>query len=156
MADDAGDEFRRPVPIALAGLAIVGWALAAFLWSQDAQTRSQMTDSLNAAEKARESLAADLKTQARDAEKTLSEATAARASAQNELADLTKQIGDAKLAISGAQEEASAKSRDLQAVDARLKDESDRLAGMQSQDQSLSAELVRLQGQIDAAHAALT
>ena len=46
---------------ALAGLAIIGWALAAFLWSQDAQTRSQMTDLLNAAEKARESLAADLR-----------------------------------------------------------------------------------------------
>src|ERR1700692_4855062 len=60
MADDAGDEFRRPVPLALAGLVVIGGALAAFLWSQDAQTRSQMTDSLNAAEKARESLAADL------------------------------------------------------------------------------------------------
>ncbi len=133
MADDAGGEFRRPVPLALAGLAIIGWALAAFLWSQDAQTRTQMTDSLNAAEKARESLAADLqnlqkqagtaadlKAKAAEAEKTLSDAAAARASAQNELADLTKQINDAKLAISGAQEEASAKSRDLQAVDARL------------------------------------
>jgi chromosome segregation ATPase len=168
MADDAGEEFRRPVPLALAGLAIIGWALAAFLWSQDAQTRSQMTDSLNAAEKARESLAADLqnlqkqagtaadlKAQAAQAEKTLSDAAAARASAQNELADLTKQISDAKLAISGAQEEASAKSRDLQSVDARLKDENDRMAGMQTQDQALSAETVRLQGQVDAARAAL-
>ena len=57
--------------------------------------------------------AADLKKQAADAEKALSEASAARASAQNELADLTKQISDAKLAISGAQEEASAKTRDF-------------------------------------------
>ena len=89
------------------------------------------------------------------AEKTLSEAAAARASAQNELADLTKQINDAKLAISGAQEEASARTRDLQAVDARLKDESDRMAGMQSQEQALSAEQANLQRQIDAAHAAL-
>ena len=168
MADDAGGEFRRPVPLALAGLAIIGWALAAFLWSQDAQTRTQMTDSLNAAEKARESLAADLqnlqkqagtaadlKAKAAEAEKTLSDAAAARASAQNELADLTKQINDAKLAISGAQEEASAKSRDLQAVDARLKDENDRLAGLQGQDQTLSADQARLQGQVEAARAAL-
>jgi chromosome segregation ATPase len=168
MADDAGDEFRRPLPLALAGLAIIGWALAAFLWAQDAQTRTRMTESLNAAEKARESLAADLqnlqkeagtaadlKARASVAEKTLSEAAAARASAQNELADLTKQINDAKLAISGAQEEASARTRDLQAVDARLKDESDRMAGMQSQEQALSAEQANLQRQVDAAHAAL-
>ena len=74
--------------------------------------------------------AADLKAQATEAEKALSDASAARASAQNELADLTKQINDAKLAISGAQEEASAKTRDLQAVDAELKEESDRLAGL--------------------------
>ena len=99
--------------------------------------------------------AADLKTQATDAEKTLSEASAARASAQNELADLTKQITDAKLAISGAQEEASAKSRDLEAVSARLREESDRLTGMQTQDQALSAEQARLQGQVDAARSAL-
>ncbi len=145
MAHDAGDEFRRPVPLALAGVAIIGWLLAAFLWSQASQTESQMTESLHAAERARESLAADLqnlqkaagtaaelKAQATEAEKALSEASAARASAQNELADLTKQINDAKLAISGAQEEASAKARDLQAVDARLKEESDRLAGMQA------------------------
>ena len=140
-------------------MAIVGWLLAAFLWSQASQTESQMTDSLRAAERAREALAADLqnlqkaagtaadlKTQATEAEKRLSEASAARASAQNELSDLTKQINDAKLAISGAQEEASAKARDLQAVDARLKQESDRLAGMQNQNQALSAEQIPIAG----------
>ena len=140
MAYDTGDELRRPVALALAGVAIIGWLLAGFLWTEASRTQSEMSESLRAAERARESLAADLqnlqkaagtaadlKTQATQAEKTLSEASAARASAQNELADLTKQITDAKLAISGAQEEASAKSRDLQAVDARLKEESDRL-----------------------------
>ena len=102
-----------------------------------------MTELLHAAERARELLAADLqnlqkaagtaadlKAQATEAEKVLSEASAARASAQNELADLTKQINDAKLVISGTQEETSAKARDLQAVDTRLKEESDRLAGI--------------------------
>ncbi len=130
MAYDAGDELRRPVSLALAGVAIIGWLLAAFLWTEASRSQAEMTESLKAAERARESLAADLqnlqkaagtaadlKTQASEAEKALSEASAARASAQNELADLTKQIGDAKLAISGAQEEASAKSRDLQAVE---------------------------------------
>jgi predicted nucleic acid-binding Zn-ribbon protein len=167
MAYDAGDEFRRPVPLALAVLAVIGWLLAAYLWSKASETEAQMTDSLSAAERARESLAADLqnlqksagtaaelKAQASEAEKALSEAAAARASAQNELADLTKQIGDAKLAISGAQEEASAKSRDLQGVDARLKEETDRLAGLQTQDQSMAAEQVRLQQEVDRARAA--
>ena len=30
MAYDAGDEFRRPVTLALASVAIIGWLLAAF------------------------------------------------------------------------------------------------------------------------------
>ena len=39
MADDAGDEFRRPVPLALAGLArLSAGPSQPFLWSQDAQT----------------------------------------------------------------------------------------------------------------------
>ena len=99
--------------------------------------------------------AGNLKKQSVDAEKALSEASAARASAQNELADLTKQIGDAKLAISGAQEEASARTRDLQAVDAKLKEEDDRLAAAKSQIQALRAQQSRAQSEVDAAHAAL-
>ena len=168
MADESDESSRRTMYLALAGLAAVGWLAAAFIWWQGGQTQSQLAAQLAAAERARESLAsdlqnlqktagaaADLKKQAADAEKALSDASAARASAQNELADLTKQIGDAKLAISGAQEEASAKTRDLQAVDARLKDESDRAAALQSQDQALSAEQTRLQGEADAARKAL-
>ena len=163
MADESDDQSHRPISLALAALAAVGWLAAGFVWWQGAQTQSQLTEQLTAAERARESLAsdlqnlektagvaADLKKQAADAEKALSDASAARASAQNELADLTKQISDAKLAISGAQEETSAKTRDLQAVDARLKDESDREAALQSQEQALSAEQTRLQGEVDA------
>src|SRR5271168_5013188 len=147
MEDERGESSRRPVTLALACVAAVGWLIAAAMWWQSSQTQSQLNESLTAAERARESLAsdlqnlqkatgtaADLKKQAADAEKALSEAVAARASAQNELADLNKQIGDAKLAISGAQEEASAKTRDLLAVDARLKDETDHMAALQRQD----------------------
>src|SRR5271167_987352 len=168
MEDVRSESSGRPVALALACVAAVGWLIAAVVWWQSSQTQSQLNDSLTAAERARETLAsdlqnlqktagtaADLKKQAADAEKALSDASVARASAQNELADLTKQIGDAKLAISGAQEEASAKSRDLQSVDVRLKEESDRLAGMQAQDQALSTEQARLQGQVDSARAAL-
>ncbi len=99
-------------------------------WSQGADLRTQMDDSLKRAELARQGLAADLQNlqkaagnaadldkQAKDAQAALAEAVSARAAAQNELADLTKQISEAKLAVSGAQEEASAKTRELQAVD---------------------------------------
>lgn len=164
MADESDEQPRRLISLALAALAVVGWLAAGFIGWQGAQTRSQLTAQLAAAEKARESLATDLqnlekaagaaaelKKRATAAEKALSDASAARASAQNELADLTRQIGDAKLAISGAQEETSAKTRDLQAVDARLKDETDRMAALQSQEQALSAEQGRLHGETDAA-----
>jgi chromosome segregation ATPase len=162
------DEFRRPLPLALAALAAVGWLGAAYVWSEASRSESQLTDALHAAEQARESLAtdlqnlqktagtaADLKKQASDAEKAMSDAVAARASAQNELADLTRQIGDAKLAISGAQEEATAKTRDLEGVDARLKEETDRTSSLQSQNDALAAEQTRLQGEVDAARRAL-
>src|ERR1700733_8481430 len=165
MADQSDEQSWRPMLLALAALAAVGWLTAGFLWWGGGQTQSYLTEQLAAAERARESLsselqnlekaagaAADLKKQAADAEKALSDASTARASAQNELADLTKQIGDARLAISGAQEEASARTRDLQAVDARFKDESDHVAALQSQDQSLSAELTRLQGDAEASN----
>src|SRR5271167_2706224 len=169
MEDVRSESSGRPVALALACVAAVGWLIAAAVWWQSSQTQSELNESLTAAERARESLAsdlqnlqktagtaADLKKQAADAEKALSEASAARASAQNELADLTKQIADARLAISGAQEETSARTRDLQAVDARLKDESDHVAAMQSQDQALATEQSRLQGEVDAAHRPLS
>lgn len=168
MADESDESSHRAKSLALAVLAAAGWLVAGFFWWQGGQTQSQLTEQLRTVERARESLAsdlqnlqksagvaADLKKRAADAEKALSDATAARASAQNELADLTKQIGDAKLAISGAQEEAGAKTRDLQAVDARLKDESDRAAALQSQDQALAAEETRVQGEADGARKAL-
>ncbi len=142
MAYDLTDDFRRPVSLALAALAIVGWLLVAFFWSQASDVRAQMDDALRRAEHAREGMAADLQNlqkaagtaadlqkQAKDAQKALADAVASRASAQNEIADLTKQISEAKLAISGAQEEANAKNRDLQAVEAKLKGETDQSTG---------------------------
>ncbi len=149
MVDESHEQSSRTLSLALAVLAAVGWLAAGFIWWQGGQTQSYLTEQLTTAERARQSVAsdlqnlektagaaADLKKQAADAEKALSEASTARASAQNELADLTKQISDARLVISGAQEEASARTRDLQAVDARFKDESDHVAALQSQDQS--------------------
>jgi hypothetical protein len=118
MADQSDEQSWRPILLALAVLAAAGWLASGFIWWQGGQTQSYLTEQLAAAERARQSLAsdlqnlektagaaADLKKQAADAEKALSDASTARASAQNELADLTKQIGDARLAISGAQEE---------------------------------------------------
>ena len=138
MAYDLTDDFRRPVPLALAALAIVGWLLVSYFWSQAADVRAQMDDALRRAEHAREGMAADLQNlqkaagtaadlqkQAKDAQKALADAVAARASAQNELADLAKQISEAKLAVSGAQEEANAKSPRSPDVEAKLKSETD-------------------------------
>ena len=166
MAYDLTDDFRRPVPLALAALAIIGWLLVAFFWSQASDVRAQMDDSLKRAEHAREGMAADLQNlqkaagtaadlqkQAGDAQKALADAAAARAAAQNELADLTKQIGEAKLAVSGAQEEASAKARDLQAVEAKLKDETDQESALEGQIASAQAQFADLQRRIEEASA---
>src|SRR5271168_4463554 len=128
------NDFNRPIVMALAAVAVVGWLLVAYFWSQSSDLHAQLDDGLKRAEVARQGLAADLqnlqksagtaadlKKQADDAQKALTEAASARASAQNELAELTKQVNEAKLAVSGAQEEAGAKARDLEAVEAKLK-----------------------------------
>src|SRR5574340_1619803 len=124
MAQHAGDEFRRPVPLALAALAVIGWLFAAYIWSEASRTKDYLDVSLRAAERGRDALAvdlqnlqkaagtaADLKRQTAAAEKALADASAARASAQTELAELTKQINDARLAISGAQSSPSGSHR---------------------------------------------
>src|SRR5580704_6135820 len=160
MAYSISDDFRRPVPLALTAIAILGWLLVAYFSSQVAAVQGDMHDALNRAEHAREGMAADLQNlqkatgslaevqkQAEDAKISLSEATAARVAAQNELADLSKQITDARLTVSGAQEEASAKTKELQAADAKAKESTDQLAAVQAQlpsatgdrDQMLSA-----------------
>ena len=123
MAFRTGDGWRKPALLAFAALAIIGWLLAGYLWIEAVADREQdgrlatrrgqgpRKISRPTSRTCRKSAgtAADLKVQATEAEKALSEASSARASTQNELADLTRQINDAKLAISGAQEEASAK-----------------------------------------------
>ena len=146
MAVSTGNEFNRPLTLALAAVAVVGWLLVAYLWTQNSDLHTQLDDGLKRAEVARQGLAADLqnlqktagttadlKKQADDAQKALTEAASARASAQNELAELTKQVNEAKLAVSGAQEEAGAKTRDLEAVEAKLKPAADQLTALQAQ-----------------------
>jgi predicted nucleic acid-binding Zn-ribbon protein len=153
MAYSISDDFRRPVPLALAAVAILGWLLVAYYSSQVSAVQSDMRDELNRAAVQREKMAADLQNlqkasgslaevqkQAEDARIALSEATAARAASQNELTDLNKQITDARLTVSGAQEEASAKTRELQAADARAKQAVDQLAALQSQLDAATAE----------------
>jgi cell division protein FtsL len=162
MARNMSDDFRRPVPLAFAALAIVGWLLVSYFWSQAADLRTQMDDGLKRAELAREGLAADLQNlqkaagnaadldkQAKDAQAALAEAVSARAAAQNELAELTKQISEAKLAVSGAQEEANAKSRDLQSVDAKLQGETDQLNVVEGQITAAQAKYADLDRQIE-------
>src|SRR3984957_21069321 len=108
MAYNVSDDFRRPVPLALAAVAILGWLLVAYFSSQVSAVQGDMHDALNRAEHAREGMAADLQNlqkasgsftevqkQAEDAKIVLSEATAARALAQSERAVLCKKIKEA-------------------------------------------------------------
>jgi chromosome segregation ATPase len=163
------EEFRRPASLALAALAIVGWLLVSYFWSQAADLRTEMDDSMKRAELARSGLAADLQNlqkaagseadldkQAKDAQAALSEAVSARAAAQNEISDLTKQISEAKLAVSGAQEEANAKARDLQTVAAKLEDETDQLGVVEGQITAAQAKLADLQRQVEDAESHLS
>ena len=54
MADEGDEQSRRPISLALAALAAVGWLAAGFFWWQGAQTQSHLTEQLTAAERARE------------------------------------------------------------------------------------------------------
>ena len=57
MDDERGESSRRPISLALACVAAVGWLIAATVWWQSSETQSQLNQSLTAAERARESLA---------------------------------------------------------------------------------------------------
>ena len=41
MALSAGEDFRRPVTLALSGLALIGWLLAGYLWSEASRTEAR-------------------------------------------------------------------------------------------------------------------
>ena len=60
MADESDEQSWRPILLALAALAVVGWAAAGFIWWQGWQTQASLTEQLTAADRARESLASDL------------------------------------------------------------------------------------------------
>ena len=168
MAYDLTSEFRRPVPLALAAVAIIGWLLVAYFASEVSDVQNQMHDALARAEKARETMAADLQNlqkaagdladvqkQLNEARSALGEATAARNAAQNDLAGLNKQIAEARLAASGASDEAKAKAGELQAVQGKLKAASDQLAAIQPQVDNLSAERDKVAKAVDQAKTTL-
>ena len=60
MSSGSRNDFTRPIPVALAALAIVGWLLVAYFWSQTSDLRAQLEDGMRRAEVARQTLAADL------------------------------------------------------------------------------------------------
>jgi chromosome segregation ATPase len=153
VAYDLSSEFRRPVSLALVAVAIIGWLLVAYFASEVSDVQSQLHDALARAEKARETMAADLQNlqkasgdladvqkQLNDAKSALGEATAARTAAQNDFVGLTKQITEARLAASGAGDEAKAKAGALQAIVDKLKAASDQLASIQPQVDNATAE----------------
>ena len=87
MAYKISDEFRRPWPLALAAVAIVGWVLAAYFSSRVSTIQSKMSDAINRAEHAREGMAADLQ----DLQK-----------ASGSLGEVLKKAEEAKIALSKA------------------------------------------------------
>jgi len=87
MAYQILDDFRRPVPLALAAVAILGWLLVAYFSSQASAVRSEMHDALNRAEQARVGIAADLQNLQK---------------ASGSLAEVQKQAEDAKNRSIGA------------------------------------------------------
>ena len=50
MADESDEQSWRPIVLALAALAAVGWLAAGFIWWQGGQTQSRLTEQLAAAE----------------------------------------------------------------------------------------------------------
>ena len=147
MAYKISDEFRRPAPLALAAVAIVGWLLVAYFSSRVSAVQSEMNEAVNRAEHAREGMAADLQDLQKASgrprggaeagqggeNRTVEGDRGAIAASQNELADLNKQITDARLTMSGAQEQANARARDFQAIDTKSKEAADQLAALQEQ-----------------------
>jgi chromosome segregation ATPase len=168
VAYDLSTDFRRPLPLALAAVALIGWLLVAYFASQVSDVQGQMHDALARAEKARETMAADLQNlqktsgdladvqkQLDSAKTAFAESNAARSAAQNDLASLTKQIAEARLAASGAGDEAKARANDLQAVQDKLKDANDQLASVQPQVENATAERDKVLKAVDEAKAAL-
>ena len=122
MAVSTGNEFNRPLTLALAAVAVCQLAAGRYLWSQNSDLHTRLDDGLKRAEVAARAIAAgslqnlqksagtaaDLKKQADDAQKALTEAASrAGLGAERTLAELTKQVNEAETAVSGAQEEAS-------------------------------------------------
>jgi septal ring factor EnvC (AmiA/AmiB activator) len=169
VAYDLSSEIRRPVPLALAAVAVIGWLLVAYFASQVSDVQSQLHDALGRAEKARETMAAelqnlqkssgdlaDVKTQLNDAKAALAEAKAARMAARSDLDGLDKQIAEERLAASGASDEAKAKAGDLQAIQDKLKAADDQLAAVQPQVDADTTERDKILKAVDQAKATLS
>jgi chromosome segregation ATPase len=154
--------------LALAAVAVIGWLLVAYFASEVSDVQSQMHDALARAEKARESMAADLQNlqkasgdltevqkQLNDAKTALAEVDATRTAMKNDLAGLTKQITEARLAASGAGDEAKAKAGNLQAIQDKLKAANDQLASLQPQVDDEAAQRDKILKAVGEAKAAL-
>jgi chromosome segregation ATPase len=168
VAYDLTSEFRRPVPLALASVAVIGWLLVAYFASQVSDVQNEMHDGLGRAEKASETMAADLQNlqraagnladverQVSDAKSALSEASVARAAAQSDFTSLTKQIAEARLAAAGANDEARTKAGDLEAVQDKLKEATDQLAAIGPKVDTATAERDKVVKALDDAKRAL-
>ena len=168
MADESDEQSWRPISLALAALAAVGWLAAGFVWWQGGQTQSYLTEQLTAAERARESLASDLQNLRKDGRRRRRPEKAGGRRREGAVGRLDRKGVGAERARRPDQADRRRQTRHFrrpgrgERQDARfagrrrrLKDESDHVAALQSQDQALSAEQTRLQGDADAARKAL-
>src|SRR5271167_3695408 len=168
MAVSTGNEFNRPLTLALAAVAVVGWLLVAYLSSQSSDLHAQLDDGLKRAEVARQGLAADLqnlqksagtaadlKKQADDAQKALTEAASAQASAQTtqqteaqtalaNLQNQAKAAQDAAAAAKTQREQAQTALTDLQSQEKAAQDAA---AGAKTQQEQAQTALADLQSQ---------
>ncbi|CAN5622364.1 hypothetical protein BH23PSE1_BH23PSE1_17160 [soil metagenome] len=63
MADDLASEMKRPVPIGLAGLAVIGWILAVYLLWDRARVENDLTATLQAERSAHQQTGTELAAQ---------------------------------------------------------------------------------------------
>jgi CHASE3 domain sensor protein len=126
---DVGAEFRRPVPLALAIVAGLGWLLALALWWSASTARASYEERIRGLEIARQSLAAELEEQRRaagtvaelrrraaDARDTFNRAFQERERAQAQLATLQKDAQTTSQTLAGRQASSGAERALVAAV----------------------------------------
>ena len=148
---DAG--LRSPYSIALAALAIVGWVMVAYFWSQVGDLREQMSGAVKSAEMARSGLAADLQN-LQAANGALADVQKKADAAKAALADIEKSRakaeGDAMALKGDAQTSADSLAKAKQALADAAKAAADATAAAAAKAQASAQELKAVEAKLAA------